>query len=266
MRFLVVLVLMVAAGPAMACGVKSDCRLGDRVYRVYVPSGDESRSRGAIFFSHGWRNSAAGTMGNRSLLKLADELDAVLIAPQSIGDDWKLPNRPREKDNTGEIEFTYFADLIDEAVKRYNVDRDRILMTGFSAGGMMSWNLACHRGELFAGFAPISGTFWAPVPQSCPSAPVNLMHFHGTGDGMVPLTGRPIADTSQGDVYKALALFKESGDFGEASSVPVEDLECERRENPDGKILEFCTHPGGHTYQASYVRRAWKAFGLDSES
>jgi polyhydroxybutyrate depolymerase len=266
MRLIAVLVLLFAASPAMACGVKSDCRLGDRIYRIYVPAGGENKSRGAIFFAHGYRNSAAGTMSNKSLLKLADELDAVLVAPQSVGDDWKLPNRPREKANTGEAEFSYYADLVDEVEKRYGVDRERILMAGFSTGGMMTWNLACHRGGLFAGFAPISGTFWAPVPQNCPSAPVNLMHFHGTGDGMVPLTGRAIADTAQGNVFEALKLFAASGGFGEAQPVPAKDLKCERRKNPAGKILEFCTHPGGHVYSAAYVKRAWETFGLDGKS
>ncbi len=262
MRWLFALMLTLAPGQAQACGVASDCSLGDRVYRVHAPDTASAGPRGAIFFAHGWRNSAAGTMSNKSLLRLAEELNAVLVAPQSIGDDWKLPNRPRERENTGEIEFAYFERLVDEVAERYAVDRGRILMTGFSAGGMMTWNLACHRGGLFAGFAPISGTFWAPVPGSCPGGPVDLMHFHGLQDGMVPLGGRVIADSRQGDVYRALALFAESGGFGEAETVAAEALTCERRTNAQGRLLEFCTHDGGHTYSADYVRRAWRAFGL----
>ncbi|MBX2805048.1 MAG: polyhydroxybutyrate depolymerase [Hyphomicrobiales bacterium] len=266
MRFLAVLMLMMFAGPAMACGVDSDCQLGDRVYRVYVPGGDTGKARGAIVFAHGWRNSAAGTMSNTSLLKFADELDVVLVASQAIGTGWQLPNRPRERSNTGEIEFSYYDALIDEIVKRYNVERGRILMAGFSGGGMMTWNLACHRGKLFAGFAPISGTFWGPVPDSCPTTPVNLMHFHGTSDDMVPLQGRAIADSRQGDVYKTLAMLEKSGDFGEATPIPAEDLECEQRKNPEGGLLEFCLHSGGHIYKAAFLKRAWEAFGLDSAS
>ena len=57
---------------------------------------------------------------------------------------------------------------------------------------MMVWHLACYRGASFAGFAPMSGTFWEPVPETCPTGPVNLIHYHGTKDPVVPLTGRQI--------------------------------------------------------------------------
>lgn len=263
MRWMLVIILALWITPSWACGVKSDCKLGDRIYRIYVPDHKEEKI-GAIFFAHGWRNSAAGTMSNKSLLELADELNVALVAPQSIGDDWKLPNRPRERENTGEVEYQYYRKLIDEVEKRYSVDRDKILMTGFSAGGMMTWSLACAEGGLFAGFAPMSGTFWGPVPKSCPSKPVNLMHFHATDDNMVPLEGRRIADTKQGNVYNALSLFTKTGNFGPEKSEPAQALDCKRRTNPQGKILEFCTHQGGHSYAAAYVRRAWKAFGIDA--
>ncbi len=131
-------------------------------------------------------------------------------------------------------------------------------MTGFSSGAMLVWNLACNEGTLFAGFAPISGTFWAPIPARCPNLPVSLIHFHGISDPVVPIVGRAIADSGQGDVMDALAMFAKEGDFGPEKRVPAEGLDCKRRENPEGKILEFCSHPGGHYYKASFVRRAWK--------
>ena len=259
MAWLAVFLFAFLITPVAACGETTDCQLGDRTYRIHLPTHDSGERMGAIIFAHGWRGNAGQVMTNKSLLALADELGVALVAPQSRGEDWQLPGRPRHTDNTGEEEFTYFRQLVDEIAKRFPIDRSRLLMSGFSAGGMMTWNLACHQGKLFAGFAPIAGTFWEPVPESCPSPPVDLIHFHGTSDKMVPIEGRVIADTKQGEVPVALALFSESGKFRKPSPVPAKGLDCERRESPDGKILEFCTHPGGHIYKADYVRRAWES-------
>lgn len=245
--------------PAAACGVATDCQLGDRTYRIYLPKQDRGERVGAIIFAHGWRGNAGQVMANKSMLKLAEELSVALVAPQSKGEDWQLPGRPRHTDNTGEEEFTYFRQLVNDITKRFPIDRNHLLMSGFSAGGMMTWNLACHEGKLFAGFAPIAGTFWEPVPERCPSPPVDLIHFHGTSDKMVPIKGRVIADTKQGEVPVALALFSGHGQFGEPKPVPAKGLDCKRRNSPDRKILEFCRHPGGHIYKADYVRRAWKS-------
>ncbi len=263
MRWIACVFFFLTAAPAMACGVDSDCQLGDRVYRIHMPPAKAGAHVGAILFAHGYRGTAAGTMGDKTLIALADELGVALVAPQAGKNDWELPGRPRHKENTGEVEFSYFRRLVDELVTRYGIDRHKLLVAGFSAGGMLVWNLACHEGELFAGFAPMSGTFWSPVPKSCPSKPVDLMHFHGTEDPIVPIIGRAIADTRQMDVGESFELFKRQGDFGEAKPVPAADgLTCERSTNPQGKILEYCTHRGGHFYKAAFVRRAWEAMHI----
>lgn len=263
MRFVLCLTLLVlAAVPSQACGVDTDCHISDRIYRIYLPKRVIKTPIGAIFFAHGWRGTAAGVMGNKSLLALADELGVALVAPQSKGKDWELPGRPRHTDNTGKVEFSYYERLVKEVVKRFSINPKRIMMSGFSAGGMMTWNLACHESKLFAGFAPVAGTFWSPVPKKCSGPVVDLIHFHGASDKMVPLNGRVIADTKQGDVSKALALFAGRGGFGPAKLVPAKGLKCKRRENAEHKILEFCTHPGGHKYTAAYLRRAWHLFKI----
>jgi polyhydroxybutyrate depolymerase len=259
MRVLAALILFFAAVvPAMACGADSDCELGDRSYRIYLPERKAGEPLGAVIFAHGYRGTASQIIGDRSLTGLANELHVALVAPQAVDGDWQLPNRPRQKGTDGAAEWDYFKRLVDDIGKRFGIDRRKLLATGFSSGGMLVWNLACHEGDLFAGFAPISGTFWAPVPDGCPGPAVSLIHFHGTSDTVVPLEGRKIADAKQGGVSNALALFTKIGHFGGEHPMPAQDLDCMRRENPAGKILDLCTHPGGHGYKADYVRRAWR--------
>ncbi|MEO0672018.1 MAG: prolyl oligopeptidase family serine peptidase [Pseudomonadota bacterium] len=246
-----------ATTSARACGVETDCKIGDRWYRIRMPSGHDGTSKvGAIFFMHGWRGSPVGVMGNRKLAKAIDELGVALVAPKSLNVDWDIPNSPRPGSN---VELAFFDRLIDDVSKRFAIDRKRLLATGFSAGGMMVWNLICHRSQSFQAFVPLAGTFWRPVPDACDTPPANVVHVHGTTDKMVPLTGRPIGNRAhQGDVFKALALYRRHGAFGEATEVSDRDLTCDRARNGAGLILSFCRHSGGHWYRPHHITRVWR--------
>jgi polyhydroxybutyrate depolymerase len=258
MRLIAALLVVFAALPAWACGADSDCRLGERIYRIYMPEHRSSEPIGAIIFAHGGRGTAAQIMADKSLIALAGELHVALVAPQSAGLSWDIPNWPRHKDSTGKEEFRFFKALVAELAAKYAIDPHRLLMSGFSAGGMLVWELACYEGELFAGYAPIAGTVWGTVPQHCPSPPVSIVHFHGREDQAVPLPGPGLAASGVADIDELMALFANAGNFGPAKPVEADGLDCERRGNPEGKILEFCAHQGGHGYRADFIRRAWQ--------
>ena len=88
---------------------------------------------------------------------------------------------------------------------RWPIDPDRILVTGFSQGGSMAWDLACRRGRDYRAFVAVSGAFWEPLPTALrrragrPAA--HARHSRRT----VPMAGRPIGDRwRQGDVLQGL--------------------------------------------------------------
>ncbi|MEL6519589.1 MAG: prolyl oligopeptidase family serine peptidase [Pseudomonadota bacterium] len=247
---------------ALACGPDTNCDIEDGFYLIRMPEGvSEGDKPGAILFAHGYRGSAKGTMNNQSLQNLAQDLGVALIAIKSSAEDWTIANSPQEGRVRQRDEVAYAARVVDDAVARFGLDPERILATGFSAGGMMTWTLACHDSDRYVGFAPLAGTFWAPEPQSCDTPPANIIHYHGTEDNMVPLAGRPIAQTKQGDVGKVLDMYASFGGYQTVvETVPLDGLTCQARENPEGKLLEICTFTGGHSFKADYIRRAWAAF------
>jgi len=246
-------------GGAAACGPESDCVLGDRTYRIALPDGEGPF--GAIVFMHGYRGTAAGVMRNEGLREVARELGVALVAPKSGGEDWLIRNAPRKGFGDDSRELVFFDALLDDLAARFPVDPGRILATGFSAGGMMTWTLACHRGERFAAFMPIAGTFWAPIPRTCPGAPVEVLHIHGTQDTVVPIAGRPIADTRQGDVREAVAMFREAGGYAPAEGGldAPETLSCEVAQAAGGERLALCLHGGGHSVSAQWLRFGYAA-------
>ncbi|WP_299677217.1 prolyl oligopeptidase family serine peptidase [uncultured Roseobacter sp.] len=250
--------LLFCGGPALACGPDTNCPLGDRHYRIAMPKGhDGTTPVPAIVFSHGYRGSAQGVMRNGSLRRMASEMGVALIAAKSEGDDWVIPNAPRHMETDGAPEFDYFAALLDDAMAHYPIDGDRIVATGFSAGGMMTWNLACSMSDRFAGFIPISGTFWLKPPETCAGPVASIVHIHGTADRTVPLDGRPIGPTHQGKVSAALEMYRSYGDFERRSEATYGDLECVEEASATGEMLKFCLFEGGHAFRTEFVRFGW---------
>ena len=248
-----------SAGPVAACGGADRCDLPDgRHYYLAMPAIPEAAAPGAIVFAHGYRGTAEGVMRNRSLVNLAGDLGVALIAIKSADDDWILPGSPRHPDSDGALEFAYVAAVLDDAQARFGIDRARVLATGFSAGGMMTWNLACARPDLFAGFAPMSGTFWVGPPAGCAAPVRGLVHFHGDADPVVPQTGRAIGPTVQGDVAAAMAMYAQAGGWdGPPDTVTLGDTTCDMRRRADGAPLAFCAFPGGHDFRTANLRTAW---------
>ncbi len=254
MRITALFFLLLLPFPALACGPDSDCTVGDRTYRLYVPdTGGEPM--GALVFAHGYRGSAAAEMRNKALITMADDLGIAVVALKSAGEDWALAHTPQAPDRDEVLEYDYVSAVLDDVRARADIDGSRIVMAGFSAGGMMTWTIACAMPEQFRGFVPMSGTFWAPMPDACPAPPANLVHIHGTADTTVPLTGRPIGPTSQGDVGTVLAMYAAQGGFQARGETPAPDgMTCRMAENPGGKILDFCTFDGGHGFSVARLR------------
>jgi polyhydroxybutyrate depolymerase len=257
-RLLAVLLLACLPRGAGACGPDTDCMIGDRSYRIRMPDGPPGGGRiGAILLAHGHRDTAANVMTEGEVTAAVAGLGVALIAPQSVGPGWNLPGQPGGP-RPGIDEMGYFDALVADVTRRFPIDPARIMASGFSAGGMLVWNLACQRAGLFAGFAPVAGTFWTPAPQTCPTGPATILHAHGTEDPTVPLRGRAIRDAMQGDVFAVVRRYGAWGGFGAAVETRAAGLACARRTNPQGQVLELCLHPGGHDLRAEDLRRAWR--------
>ncbi|WP_104018894.1 alpha/beta hydrolase family esterase [Roseovarius nitratireducens] len=250
--FQFILVLLAAQGAA-ACGADSDCRIGDRHYRIAWPE-DARAPVGAIVFAHGYRGSAAAVMRNSGLRRMAAEEGLALIALKSLDRDWVIPHAPGHAGTDGAREFAYVEAVLADVARRYPLDTGRVMGAGFSSGAMLIWNLACAMPERFAGFVAVAGTFWQRPPARCATPVESLVHIHGQSDPTVPLTGRAIRETWQGDVREALSMYRRLGGFHAAQPAGIEGLTCEGWRNARGEILDFCLHPGGHSLRTAYIR------------
>jgi poly(3-hydroxybutyrate) depolymerase len=85
-------------------------------------------------------------------------------------------------------------ELVDEAVKLYNVDARRVYVTGFSLGGRGTWSVAVDHPEVFAAIAPVAGSYGHPERISR-IGDVPVWVFHGDGDRLLPID--PVRDMVQ---------------------------------------------------------------------
>lgn len=255
--------LCVSGSAASACGPNSDCPIGDRHYRIYVPS--ESRSpepTGALVFVHGYRGRASDVVQNGALRALADRLGLALVAVASAGDDWSIPGVPSVDFHPDLDEIAYFDAVRHDLIRRLGLNPDRLVVAGFSAGGMMTWHLACHRATDYAAFIPMGGTFWAPIPENCQQPPAQLIHFHGLADTTVPLRGRAIEDAMQGDVRDAIAMYARNGAFRPAEAQRIASFGCEVMRNKRGATLGLCLHAGGHSWDTGFIETGLGMLGF----
>ncbi|MGI9407582.1 MAG: alpha/beta hydrolase family esterase [Hyphomicrobiaceae bacterium] len=258
---LITLAIGAIASDASACGVNSDCKIGDRIYRIRMPAGHDGVTPvGAILFAHGYKGNVRGAVKSKGIAHMGRRLNVAIISAKSAHDDWSIPGAPSGSSRKDIDELAYFDRVIDDAARRFPIDRNRLMATGSSAGGMMVWNLACHRSNRIAAFVPVSGTFWQPMPETCTTPVTSIVHVHGTADKVVPLNGRKINEARQGVVRDAIAMYARYGAFGQPTSLRVRDLECEIRNNGEGHVLNFCLHSGGHVFRIRHVERAWEMF------
>ena len=90
---------------------------------------------------------------------------------------------------TGVDDVDYLTRLIDELSSRYPIDPERIYLVGHSNGGFMAHRMACDRAERLAAIVALSGTTHFDPDECHPSAPVNILHIHGTADTRVSFDG-----------------------------------------------------------------------------
>ncbi len=261
---------LLAASPALAdCGsTPGPCKTADGIYELALPQ-DASAPLAAVVFLHGYGSDGKSTMKNTGMVNAFLARGYAVIAPYGRDSDGKnghmwsfMPGRPALRD-----EPAFLRQVMADAAQNHGINRDRILLAGFSIGGSMVSYAACNDPTMAAAYAPVSGSFWRPEPDHC-AGPVRLLHTHGFRDTTVPLEGRKLRETddgviiAQGDVYKSMGIWRQTN--GCASDRPdsftMGDLFWHRRwtECAPGSALEFVLWPGNHA-----IPKGWADMALD---
>jgi poly(3-hydroxybutyrate) depolymerase len=130
----------------------------------HVPSGITKPP--VVFFIHGANGSGAAFQRETKGDVVADREKFIAVYPSASSNG----NAGVWADMSGTTNFPFFLAVLDTLDKRYQIDRSKIYMTGFSQGGFISFVAGCSYSNIFAAIAPVSGhagskcTLKRPVP------------------------------------------------------------------------------------------------------
>lgn len=146
-----------SAGKGGAVGTFPDEKLTvgnlERKYRLVVPKGlPDKKPVPLVFAFHGFLVDSKDVMAFYSGLdQLAAAKKFILVYPNGNGPAWPLLPAIAQKD------LAYFDALLKKTTSEYNVDQNRIYLTGMSNGAYFSHLLAQARSETVAAVAAHSG-------------------------------------------------------------------------------------------------------------
>ena len=160
-----------------------------RAYIVHVPAGiDTTRPAPVVLALHGAAMDGRMMVWFSGLNKKADEAKFIAVYPSGTGIG------PLMAWNSGGLsgplaagkpdDVAFISALLDDLEKLVRVDSKRVYACGLSNGGMMCYRLASELSPRIAAIAPVAGT--VSIEECRPSRPVPVIHFHGTGDTIVP--------------------------------------------------------------------------------
>ncbi len=101
------------------------------------------------------------------------DLEAIIVAPDCPTTGW-----------TNDVSETAVLELILLLMEEYNIDSDRIVLMGYSMGGLGTWYLAARHPDLFSAAIPISAPAemaTTPIIQDVP-----MYIIHGDKDELFP--------------------------------------------------------------------------------
>ncbi|MBX7226823.1 MAG: T9SS type A sorting domain-containing protein, partial [Chitinophagales bacterium] len=82
--------------------------------------------------------------------------------------------------------------MIDYMQMYYGIDPSKVYSTGYSAGGFMSYRLACDMPGRLAAIAPVASSMITEIYESCnPEKRIPVMIVNGTADPVVAYQGIP---------------------------------------------------------------------------
>jgi poly(3-hydroxybutyrate) depolymerase len=128
---------------------------------------------------HGMNQDANYQKGQANWEAVADTAKFVVVYPNGINKAWDI---------SGDTDIKFLETVIDTMYNRYHINRNRVYLSGFSMGGMMTYHAMARMSDKIAAFGPVSGI---PVDYRNPSGrrAVPIIHTHGTADNVVYYNG-----------------------------------------------------------------------------
>jgi poly(3-hydroxybutyrate) depolymerase len=149
----------------------------NRTAIIHVPQGLSS-NRPLLISLHGMNQNAGYQQSTAKWEEVADTAQFAVVYPEGEGASWDI---------SGQKDINFILAIIDTMHARHAIDVNRVYVSGFSMGGMMSYHVANNIAHKVAAIGPVSGYLFANPVSS--SRPMPIIHVHGTTDDVVGYSG-----------------------------------------------------------------------------
>lgn len=278
-----------------------------RTYKVHVPSSYSKKSPlPAVLNLHGGGGNSERQINVSQMNVTADKNGFIVVYPDGTGKKilgklfgtWNSGACCGSAQSSDVDDVGFISQLITNIEGKFNIDKKRVFVTGYSNGSMMAMKLACEISDRIAAVATIAST---QIIQNCLlTHPVPMIHFHGTKDQCHFYNGGKCG-ACFADFFNAIGVPMVKSEYTcESAAKDIEAWSILNGCNTDSKVVyqkgntkcisfdkcsgngevEFCTMtdaghiwPGGNSYaidscdnnSTGYVCRQWKnVIGADS--
>lgn len=163
----------------------------DRRFTVYLPVGYSPDKPRPLFINmHGFTSAMSQQMTVSGFNGTADLKDCIVVYPDGVQKRWNSGTNFGVVSGVDDVGF--LSKLIDRMIVLYNADPSMIYSTGYSAGGFMSYRLACDLTNRISAIAPVVASMVEDTYANCaPARPISVIAFNGTSDGVTNYEGFP---------------------------------------------------------------------------
>ncbi len=244
---------VLATSPAVAqdCVDQVPCELDGRSYHVKVPDDwDGVTPMPVMLHFHGWARQGTLIVKHGRISGATRKRGVLLLAPNGLNKSWDFWH-------PGSHDTDFARAVLEDAAKRYPIDRSRIYVSGYSWGSNMAWRFACENGADVRALLAVSGTL--DQDENCETHPAEVRHVHGLSDTVLDYPLGP-----GGDETYAVALWRRTLGCGDVTG--TDSYSTTERDNfartiwadcAEGKVV-LDVHPRGH-----FIPRGWFAKQLD---
>ena len=195
--------------------------VGSVKYAIEVPKDyDPSTPRPLVLLLHyGYEGAQPDPYTGSDMIYVfrncLSDLGAIAIAPDVTGGDWTNANNEKAA-----------VWLVESAMETYNIDKEQVMVTGYSMGGQGAWFIGSRHQDLFTAIVPIA----APVAGNPDQWKVPIFAVHSSNDQVVSFKSakehadsvqssgakikfREIENISHYEMPKYVPFFKEAAEW-----------------------------------------------------
>lgn len=173
----------------------------ERNYIVHVPPSYDSRTQAPlVVMLHGGGGTAKAAMWETGWTEKADNAGFLAVFPNAMPQDasqrssfaknpqlWNDGSDRFYPSQKAPDDVGFITVMLDDLSARFNVDKRRVFVTGFSNGASMSFRVGAELSNRIAAIAPVAGACWLALVML--EQPVSMLYITGKADPLNLIEG-----------------------------------------------------------------------------